>query len=42
MSVKDALEYIINQLYNKSSCGRLSEEERKAIRILRKYFYEQR
>lgn len=35
MSVKEALDYLISQLYNKSSCGRLTEKEKAAIKVLR-------
>lgn len=37
MTIKEAFDFIVSQLYKKSSCGRLSLEERNAIRILRQY-----
>lgn len=36
MTPKEALEYLVQQIYNKSSCGRLTEKEREAVNILRK------
>lgn len=35
MTPKEALEYLVQQMYNKSSCGRLSEKEREAVKILK-------
>ena len=40
MSVIEALEYIIKQLQNKSSCGRLDKKERDALFILKKFVYD--
>lgn len=37
MNVKEAFDFIVKQLYNKSSCGRLDTKERSAIRIVRRY-----
>lgn len=37
MTIKEAFDFVVSQLYKKSSCGRLSLEERNAIRILRQY-----
>lgn len=37
MDVKEAFNFIVKQLYNKSSCGRLDVKERDAIRIVRRY-----
>lgn len=37
MTVKEAFLFLVSQLYNKSSCGRLEQKERDAIRIVRNY-----
>lgn len=37
MNVKEAFDFIVKQLYNKSSCGRLDANERNAIRVVRRY-----
>ncbi len=36
MTYEQALLFLIEQLYNKSSCGRLDKKEREAVRIIRK------
>lgn len=41
MTPKEALEYLVQQLQNKASCGRLSEKEREAIKVLKDSVNEQ-
>lgn len=36
MTPEEALNYLVQQMYDKSSCGRLTEKEREAVNILRK------
>lgn len=40
MTPKEALEYLLRQIINKSSCGKLTEKEREAANILRKVLKE--
>lgn len=37
MLVSNFFEYLVSQLIDKSSCGRLEQKEREAVRVVRKF-----